>query len=127
MTTLQKRLTILCIYVGLCLVFWLPYLRAFVTHLPTMSGSPLWTVLFIPSVPLAICFLRFPMWDGLTLMLQPVYTALILWPLLAVAVKPSLWKQDKWQFVIVLYSIVFAIIMVASAVMVVAILRMRSL
>ena len=105
-------------YAGLCFVFWLPYLKCYLTQGPLVDsfGRPrIWMILDAPSVPLALIFHEIPMSDILTLIGQPIYLAVIFWPLLALGLKPERWQQERWSMPIVWYSICMGIALLISA------------
>jgi hypothetical protein len=114
----NNRSVFLAGYAALCILFWLPYLRCLVIQGPILDsfGRPrLWAALLVPSVPLAVCFPRIPMSDIRAVLGQPVYLALLFWPLLALGIKPGLWHVPGWRGAIIAYSICFACAMVIAA------------
>ena len=113
-----KKALLLGSYAGLCLVFWLPYLKCYLTHGPLVDafGRPrIWAVLIAPSAPLALFFREIPMPDILALIGQPLYLAAIFWPLLALGLKPERWQQERWNTLIVWYSICLGIVLFIAA------------
>ena len=109
-----KKALLLGSYAGLCLVFWLPYLKCYLTHGPLVDafGHPrIWAVLVAPSAPLALLFRESQMSDMVALIGQPLYLAVIFWPLLILGLKPERWQQETWSTLIVWYSIWMGIIL----------------
>ena len=45
---------------------------------------------------------------------QPLYLAMLFWPLLALALKPHLWQKSGWREGIIAYSVCFAVAMAAA-------------
>jgi hypothetical protein len=120
----QKRLMLLFLYAGLCLLFWTPHLRSFITHEP-IGLSNMWDVLLIPMIPVVGCLLHAPFGRLGALLFPLIYLALLFWPLLVIAIKPDLWGRSGWRSGIGLYSIGFALAMIFSSAFAVFIYRME--
>lgn len=101
--------TVRWISLGLFLLLTLPLLTAI--SLSVKALAPLWfadTAMRAIPLYLAICFDGW-FYDGgeLSEELIPVWvamTGLLLWPLLAIGIRPSIWRSSRWCYAVVAYA-----------------------